>query len=77
MTHIKVTKRTTNDGVRYSISGLTFDQMFRIKNAMYAEAEKMKAIAEGEMQDYARLQEEFKQYAKDALSVAESVNLGI
>ena len=74
---VKVTKRTTNEGVRYSISGLTFDQMFRIKNAMYAEAKKMKAIAEGEMQDYARLQEEFKQYAKDALSVAEAVNLGI
>jgi len=75
---IKVTKRHTGErGCTYSISGLTFDQVFRIKNAMYAEAEKMKAIAEGEMQDYARLQEEFKQYAKDALSVAEAVNLGI
>ena len=42
---IKVTKRATNDGARYSISGLTFDQLFRIRQAMCAEEEKMKGIA--------------------------------
>jgi hypothetical protein len=42
---VKVTKRTTSEGVRYSISGLTFSQLFRIKNAMYAEEKKMKEIA--------------------------------
>jgi len=75
---IKVTKRTTNDGVRYSISGLTFDQMFRIKNAMYAEAEKMKAISE-EMAscDERQMQKDFERFAQDALAVAGAVSTGI
>ncbi len=75
---IKVTKRTTNDGVRYSISGLTFDQMFRIKSAMFAEAEKMKAISE-EMASVGtpQIQREFVGFAKDARTVAVAVADGI
>lgn len=70
---IRVTKRATNEGPRYSISGLTFDQMFRIKNAMYAEAEKMKAIAEDEVRDIPQMRAEFEGYADDALAVATAV----
>ncbi len=63
---VKVTKRTTNDGVRYSISGLTFSQLFRVKNAMFDCEEKMKAIAdqcakEGDL----AMAREFKEYARD------------
>ena len=75
---LEVTKRATNDGDRYSISGLTFNQMFRIKNAMYAEAEKMKAISE-EMASIGTpmMQREFVGYAEDARTVADAVNVGI
>lgn len=74
---IKVTRRATNDGSRYSISGLTFDQMFRIKTAMYAEAEKMKAISEGEVKDIPQMKEDFERFAEDARAVARAVNSGI
>ena len=74
---IKVTKRATNDGPGYSISGLTFDQMFRIKNAMYAEAEKMKAISEGEVKDIPQMKADFERFAEDALAVARAVSSGI
>jgi len=74
---IKVTRRATNDGSRYSISGLTFDQMFRIKSAMYAEAEKMKAISEGEVKDIPQMKADFERFAEDALAVARAVGPGI
>lgn len=74
---IKVTRRATNDGSRYSISGLTFDQMFRIKSAMYAEAEKMKAISEGEVKDIPQMKADFERFAEDALAVARAVGSGI
>lgn len=74
---IKVTKRATNEGPRYSISGLTFDQMFRIKNAMYAEAEKMKAISQGEVKDIPQMKADFDRFAEDARAVAGAVNAGI
>ena len=71
---IKVTKRATNKGPRYSISGLTFDQMFRIKNAMYAEAEKMKAISQGEVKDIPQMKADFERFAEDARTVATAVS---
>lgn len=74
---VRVIKRTTNEGVRYSISGLTFDQMFRIKNAMYAEAEKMKAISEEFSTEDEKMGKEFERFSKDALAVAEAVSIGI
>lgn len=74
---IKVTKRATNDGPSYSISGLTFDQMFRIKNAMLAEAERMKAISEGEVKDIPQMKADFERFAEDARAVARAVNSGI
>ena len=66
---VKVTKRQT--GPRYSISGLTFGQLFRIKTAMFEEEKRMKAIAdqcvkEGDL----AMAREFKDYAKDAHEVA-------
>lgn len=74
---VKVTKRATNDGPSYSISGLTFDQMFRIKNAMLAEAEKMKAISEGEVKDIPQMKADFERFAEDARAVARAVSSGI
>lgn len=74
---IKVTRRATNDGTSYSIFGLTFDQMFRIKSAMYAEAEKMKAISEGEVKDIPQMKADFERFAEDALAVARAVGSGI
>ena len=74
---VKVTKRQTANGTRYSISGLTFAQLFRVKNAMYDCEEKMKAIAEdcvkaGEL----AMAREFKDYAKDAHEVFTAANNG-
>jgi len=63
---VKVTKRQTNDGPRYSITGLTFGQLFRIKNAMFEEEKKMKAIAT----EFPNIKEEFEKYARDARTVA-------
>lgn len=74
---IKVMKRTTNNGIRYCISGLTFDQMFRIKNAMYAEEGKMKAISRGEVKDIPEMKADFERFAADARAVAVAVNHGI
>ena len=71
---IKVTKRATTDGPRYSISGLTFDQMFRIKSAMYAEEEKMKAISQGEAKDIPQMKADFERFAGDARAVATAVH---
>ena len=74
---IKVTKRATNDGARYSISGLTFSQLFRIKNAMAEEERRMSKIADDFVQEkslaWAR---EFKEYAKDAHEVFIAANDG-
>ena len=72
---IKVTKRATNDGARYSISGLTFSQLFRIKNAMFDHEEKMKTVAE-EMASIGTpaMRREFEGYAKDAHEVAVVAN---
>lgn len=64
---IKVTKRATNDGPRYAISGLTFNQAFRIKNAMVDCEKKMKEIA-AELQHPAA-KEDFEQFARDAHEV--------
>lgn len=73
---IKVTKRTTPEGARYSISGLTFSQLYRIKNAMHAEAEKMKGIAD-ELADNPVMQKEFEGYRQDAICVFEAANSGL
>ena len=74
---VKVTKRTTNEGARYSITGLTFGQLFRIKNAMAEEEKRMKKIADDFVQEknlaWAR---EFKDYAKDAHEVFIAANDG-
>ena len=74
---IKVTRRATNDGSRYSISGLTFSQLFRIKNAMAEEERRMNKIADDFVQEknlaWAR---EFKEYAKDAHEVFIAANDG-
>lgn len=74
---IKVTKRATNNGPRYAISGLTFDQIFRIKSAMYAEADKMKAISENEVKDIPQMKADFERFAEDARAVAKAVASGI
>lgn len=74
---IKVTKRATNDGPRYAISGLNFYQMSRIKSAMYAEADKMKAISENEVKDIPQMKADFEQFAEDARAVAKAVASGI
>lgn len=68
---IKVTKRATNDGARYSISGLTFAQLFRIKQAMFAEADKMKAISEEHSDEM--FQKKFEQFRQDAHAVYEAI----
>ena len=69
---VKVAKRDTNEGPRYSISGLTFAQAFRIKNAMFEEEKKMKAIAT----EFPNIKEEFEEYARDARTVAIAVRHG-
>lgn len=71
---VKVTKRATNEGPRYSISGLTFDQMFRIKSAMFAEEEKMKAISRDEVKDIPQMKADFERFAEDARAVATAVS---
>lgn len=63
---VKVTKRQTNDGPRYSISGLTFGQLFRIKSAMFEEEKRMKAIAT----EFPELTNDFEEFAGDAHTVA-------
>lgn len=74
---VKVTKRTTKDGARYSISGLTFAQLFRIKNAMSECEKKMKAIADECVQEGSlAMAREFKDYAKDAHEVFIAANDG-
>lgn len=74
---VKVAKRATNDGPRYSISGLTFGQLFRIKNAMAEEERRMNKIADDFVQEkdlaWAR---EFKEYAKEAHEVFIAANNG-
>lgn len=69
---VKVTKRQTNDGPRYSISGLTFGQLFRIKNAMFEEEKRMKAI----VAEFPSLKEDFEEFARDARTVAIAANGG-
>lgn len=74
---VKVTKRQTADGPRYSITGLTFGQLFRIKNAMAEEEMRMNKIADDFVQDknlaWAR---RFKEYAKEAHEVFIAANDG-
>ena len=70
---IRVTRRTTNEGLRYSISGLTYAQTFRIKNAMYDCAEKMKEYSE----NIPEMQKDFEGYRQDALDVFNAVADGI
>lgn len=48
--------------------------MFRIKNAMYAEAEKMKAISQGEVKDIPQMKADFERFAEDARAVATAVS---
>lgn len=74
---IRVTKRTTNDGVRYSIYGLTYNQIFRIKLAMYDCAEKMKGYVENELADSPQMQRDFEGFRGDALDVFNAVSNGI
>lgn len=66
---IKVTKRATNEGACYSISGLTFNQIFRIKQAMLDCEEKMKGIAANECAEYPPMQKDFEGFARDAHDV--------
>lgn len=73
---VEVTKRATKDGVRYSISGLTFGQLFRIKNAMYAEEKKMKEIASELLAHSEPMGKEFEGYAQDAHEVFIAANEG-
>ena len=73
---VKVTKRTTNHEARYSITGLTFDQLFRVKNAMFNEAEKMKEYV-NEMEDNAMLRKQFEGYQRDAEEVYEAAVRGL
>lgn len=75
---IKVTKRHTGEyGCTYSISGLTFSQLFRVKNAMFDCEEKMKEIADqcAKVGDLA-MAREFKEYARDAHEVFTAANDG-
>ena len=74
---VKVAKRDTYDGARYSISGLTFGQLFRIKNAMAEEERRMNKIAD----DYVKAKSpawarKFKEYARDAHEVFIAANDG-
>lgn len=66
---IKVTKRPTNEGCRYSITGLSFDQIFRVKQAMYAEEKKMKEIASELRAHENEREKDFEQFARDAHEV--------
>lgn len=66
---VKVTKRATNDGPRYAISGLTFDQIFRVKQAMADCERKMKGIAANECADCPPMQKDFEGFARDAHEV--------
>lgn len=70
MDNVKVTKRATNDGIRYSVSGLTYNQLFRIKCAAFEEAKKMKGIAD-EFSDYPVTKQAFDEFADDAKAVFE------
>lgn len=72
---IKVTKRATADGARYSISGLTYGQIFRIKHAMYHEEERMKFVA-GDCAEKGGLSmaADFKDFAKDAREVFTAIS---
>lgn len=72
---IKVTKRATNDGARYSISGLTFAQLFRIKNGMFEEERRMKETST-RFEGAPWIKKEFEGYAKDAHEVAVAANNG-
>ena len=71
---VKVTKRTTSDGPRYSISGLTYEHLYRIKLAMIDCEEKIKKIA-AEMHHPAA-KENFEQFARDAHEVSVAVQHG-
>ena len=59
----------TNDGLRYSIFGLTFDQIFRIKQAMADCERKMKGIAANECAERPTMQKDFEGFARDAHEV--------
>ena len=74
---IIVTKRATNDGARYSISGLTFSQIFRIKQAMLDCEEKMKGIAANECANHPRMQNDFVRFARDARDVFNAISVVI
>lgn len=71
---VKVTKRTTRNGPRYSISRLTYEQLYRIKCAMIDCEKKMKEIA-AELQHPAA-KEDFEQFARDAHEVSVAVQHG-
>lgn len=61
----KITKRAVYGGTRYSISGLTFGEMFRIKQAMYYDATRLKEIADGARQNtYVNLAAKFDEEAE-------------
>lgn len=68
---IKVTKRHSGEyGCTYSISGLTFAQAFRIKNAMVDCEKKMKEISdEWKNEGNLAMAREFRDFAKDAHEV--------
>ena len=67
---VKVAKRDTNEGPRYSISGLTFAQAFRIKNAMVDCEKKMKEISdECKNERNIAIAKKFRDFAKDAHKV--------
>lgn len=74
---IKVTKRTTNEGLRYSISGLTFGQMFRIKHAMYEHAERLEGVIKNDLAEHEQMRKMFEGYKQEALDVFNAVADGI
>lgn len=74
---VKVTKRATKNGPRYSISGLTFAQLFRVKNAMAECERKMEGIADDFVKDKdLAAAHEFRTYARDAHEVFIAANEG-
>lgn len=70
---IKISQHSTNNGARFTITGLTFEQLFRIKQGMYREAEQMKNISEDKALP-PFMQGEFKRFSQDATDVFDAIS---
>lgn len=68
-----VTKRKTANGPRYSIAGITYEQLWRIKCEMIDCEKKIKETA-AELQHPAK--EDFEQFAREAHEVLVAVQHG-